>query len=349
MCTEAPESQAPEKKVNDIETLKGIVAKRRECFVSDKLFIQELTLELKQLKREKPKKPDDLSAQLDARIAELELTLDELKSTRPKKERSASGLAIAGFVLAIFGFLVSGATLYRAQFSPAVLKPFVAPNLYVYYQRFTDDGCGPVALYVPVGFINKGARGGTVLRARMLIHRNGDPNTFQKEWTYIGQSFSADGSIGLAYAGPVGIGPTSVVGELIQFAWPNARPDHSPPVPPPPAPCPSYQESPEWLEGAYSLVLELWTDADSAPIALPQRTFSITRDMAAILADRRRNKNNQYLIVTFDNQLPATCVSPCKPSPSGQPSTAMLSGYVRPEGNRQVRLNVILLRPSRLV
>ena len=209
--------------------------------------------------------------------------------SKPKKG-PASTTAVAALGVSIISLIVAATNFYFTQWREPSLEGFVAPTMFVYYQLN-----GHIGLHVPVGFINKTARGGAVLRARLLVGRADDDKTFELEWTGFSETSSGNPSYIVTEPGPVAVGSTSVVGKVIQFKWPADWPADSPEL--------------LLLQGKYHLEIQLWTEDTSSPSVSVQRTFQVTKSTADTLLDRRQKKDNTTLAITFDAEPQAINVS----------------------------------------
>lgn len=164
-----------------------------------------------------------------------------------------------------------------SQSEESSLGVLLDPTMFVYYQRN-----GRLSLYVSVGFVNKSARASTVLRGRLLMRRTDSDKTFEQQWTGFSEISSGKATLEVTSAGPVTVGPTSVVGKMIQFRWPA--------------------DSPELLllPGQYRWELELWTNDTGSPSISVTRTFSVEKRTADTLLARRQRQDNTYSPITFD-------------------------------------------------
>jgi hypothetical protein len=105
--------------------------------------------------------------------------------------------------------------------------------------------------------------------------RKDDDNRFEEDWRafYDGKELGT----GLAPAGPVAVGPTSVVDKNIQFVG-------------------LADSSPEWLlgEGTYNWTFQVWTEDTDNPSLSFSKTFSVDKTAADTLRDRRQKRDNTW-------------------------------------------------------
>ncbi len=94
------------------------------------------------------------------------------------KMASSHSFSDPSIVISIFSLVVASVTLYLSQFRGPQLSHVAGPTIVTYYG--SDGGFG---LFLPITFINKSARTGTIIRCGITIFKASSPEErFFMEW-----------------------------------------------------------------------------------------------------------------------------------------------------------------------
>jgi hypothetical protein len=201
-------------------------------------------------------------------------------------KQPASTTAVAALVISLAGFFLTFLNLYLTQLRVAPLKIFVGSDLNA---RCYESGA--FDMFVPIALINNSARGGAILRARVLLTRTGDDKTFELEWFGLIQpEFELSGSESdISKVSPIAVGATSVVSQTIWFVW-FASPSRTSP-----------RVECILVPGQYTWRLVAWTKDASQPDTFVRRTFSIDEATAAKLRlPESGPERERYQQIRFD-------------------------------------------------
>jgi hypothetical protein len=182
--------------------------------------------------------------------------------------------------ISLLSLVVAALTLYLSQFKRATISNVIGPTMVVFYSE--DGGFG---LFLPVTFLNRSSRTGSILRCALTLFRADSPEQrfFMEWWAFARWEGQRWGYEEVAHA--LAVPGNSSTAKIIWFLWRGSS-------------------KPEFrlVEGQYVMIFHYWSALSTKP-RNEEHQFYVDRSMQSQLDAPREHKSSLIVDIVLDQQL----------------------------------------------
>jgi hypothetical protein len=188
-------------------------------------------------------------------------------------------------IISILSLIISFFTLYISHLRNPSIEVHVGPEIRIYHADY-DYGFS-TGIYLPVAFLNKGAKIGAIIKTAISLRREDLPDqTFFMQWREFSKLDSEKSKwINEEVAHPLTLPPKSAVDKIIWYMWyAKSKPQL------------------ELVEASYVLTFYFWDKIGHEPKKSEHR-FSISKEVATQFVEFRKTRIKHTIDILLDKEL----------------------------------------------